>query len=115
MDPIGFGFERYDTVGRFRDGAIDDSGELIQVTGGEGTFSGARELAERLAQTEEYYDCVATQWFRFALGRLEGERDGCSLARVKTQFRASGNSLPELVVAVALSDAFMHKRMEKTP
>jgi len=117
MDPIGFGLERYDTVGRYRDldngSPINDSGELIEVTGGEGKFVGARELAEHLLQSEEYYDCVATQWFRFAIGRREGQRDACSLEKVQKAFRESGHSLPELVVAVALSDVFTLKNTVK--
>jgi hypothetical protein len=119
MDPVGFGLERYDTVGRFRDtdngSPIDDSGELLDVTGGEGAFVGAAELSQRLTETEEYYDCVATQWFRFAVGRLEGEHDACSIDRIQKSFRESGHSLPELVVAVALSDAFSHKDTVKAP
>lgn len=113
MDPIGFGFEAYDTVGRHRTHdqgqPVDDSGELLDVTGGAGKFVGALELAERLTQTEEYYQCVATQWFRFALGRLEGKRDGCSLQAIQDRFRGADDSLPELVVAIALSDAMLHK------
>ncbi len=118
MDPIGFGFESYDAVGRHRElengVPIDDSGELLEVTSA-GPFVGAAELSQKLSESDEYYECVATQWFRFALGRLEGKRDGCSLKAIRERFREAGNSLPELVVAVALSDSFRHKDTVKAP
>lgn len=116
IDPIGFGLEHYDTVGAYRTedaGApVDASGELLDVHPGAGTFVGARELSERLADTEEFYSCIAEQWFRFAVGRDDGPRDACTLDGVSDAFRASGDALPELLVAIARSNAFLLKNTE---
>jgi len=113
MDPIGFGFERYDGIGRFRssDGGrpVDDTGELHDTRDANGTFQGARALAERLAGSGEVSDCLATQLYRFGMGRLDGPGDACSLRAVRAAFAAAGGDLQELVVALASSEAFLHR------
>jgi uncharacterized protein DUF1592/uncharacterized protein DUF1588/uncharacterized protein DUF1585/uncharacterized protein DUF1587/uncharacterized protein DUF1595 len=116
IDPIGFGLEHYDTTGRYRTedggGPVDSSGELIQIEPGAGPFDGARELSDKLAESNELYACIATQWFRFAVGRQEGPRDACTLDAIEHQFRDSGDDLTELLVAIATSDAFLLKNTE---
>jgi hypothetical protein len=118
LDPVGFGLENYDTVGRYRSeeaaAPVDASGELIGVETGGGTFVGGRELSEHLAATEEFYACVATQWFRFAVGREEGDRDACTVSQIQAEFRQSGDLMPELLVAIARSDAFLLKNTEQS-
>ncbi|HVJ20899.1 MAG TPA: DUF1588 domain-containing protein, partial [Polyangiaceae bacterium] len=74
MDPIGFAFEHYDAVGRYRDvdggKPVDAQGELVG-TDVAGTFDGVPELGQRLVASEDVRRCVATQWFRYAFGRGE--------------------------------------------
>lgn len=114
IDPIGFGFEGYDALGRFRETEnglpIDDSGELLytwsQDSALEGPFSGAVQLAHRLADAPQARDCVATQWWRFAFARGEAsERDLCSLTHAKDSLRTTGQ-VTELLETIVLSDAF---------
>jgi hypothetical protein len=113
MDPIGFGFESYDGVGRFRatDGGrtVDASGELVETRDANGPFEGARALALRLAASGEVRDCVATQWYRFAFGRFDGPGDACSLRALRASFAASGEDLRELLVALTQTEAFLHR------
>ena len=48
IDPIGFGFERYDGIGRYREneaGELIDSRALIEMSGGQTEFNGVGELA----------------------------------------------------------------------
>jgi len=117
LDPVGFGLENYDTVGAFRaeeaGAPVDASGELLDVENGGGPFVGARELAEDLTATDEFYGCVATQWFRFAVGRPQGKRDVCTVYDIQTEFRKGGDRLPDLLVAIAKSEAFLLKNTEK--
>jgi hypothetical protein len=114
MDPIGFGLEAYDGIGRFRttDGgrAVDDSGDLTQTKDINGPFVGARALAERLAGSAQVRDCVATQWFRYAMGRFDGAGDTCSLTPLREAFTASGGDLQELLVAMTRTEAFLTRR-----
>jgi hypothetical protein len=115
IDGIGFGLERYDQFGRYRaveNGFdVDESGEVFGTGDPEldGTFTGAEELARRLGQSSRVRDCVATQWYRYAMGRLEEEADRCSLDQVKSRFAESGGDLEELLVALTQTDAFLYR------
>ena len=115
MDPIGFAFENFDAVGRFRaeesNQAIDASGEVFGATeaGLSGEFAGPRELAEKLATSSQAQNCLATQWFRFASGRSEDVPDSCSLATLQETFSRSGGDLIELVVSMTQADSFLFR------
>jgi hypothetical protein len=108
MDPIGYGFERFDAVGRVRthDGPapIDDSGEIVG-TDVAGPFHGAAALGERLARSAQVRSCVARKWFRFAVGRIEGDVDAPSVRAAERTLQSTGN-LREMIVVIATSDAF---------
>lgn len=116
IDPIGFGFENYDAAGRFRlvdenGNAIDASGEVKKGGDLTGTFDGALELVERAIQSEMVAECITLQWFRFALGRQETPLDACSNTDTAQRFIGSGKNLKELVVALAMSDAFRYRKV----
>lgn len=110
MDPIGFGFAAFDGLGRY----IEDEaqgGEVIDPSNSldsevVGAFSSPRELGARLAQSEQVHECFADQWFRYSLGRLEQQEDGCSVGGVRAQFAESGGDLQSLFRAIALSQSF---------
>lgn len=112
MDPIGLAFEHFDAMGRFREldngQEIDATGEIYEATDPSlaGGFDGVAELAAKLAGSEQVRDCVATQLFRFAAGRLEANPDSCSLATMQNTFNTSNGDVIELVVAMTESDAF---------
>jgi hypothetical protein len=112
MDPIGFAFEHYDAVGQWRtkDGSwpIDSSG-MLTATDVDGPFDGAVALIKRLSTSADVSDCVATQWFRFATGRIETDADKCTLQSIRQQFSASHQDMRALPVAIATSDAFRYR------
>lgn len=111
IDPIGFGLEHYDGLGRYRSTenglAIDSSGELTGSVDGAGRFDGAVELAERLAHSETVRSCVASVWLRFALGRAA---DACTLRSAQQDFAASDYDIRKLIVAITQTDAFRYGR-----
>ncbi len=113
MDPIGFGFEAYDAIGRFRttDGGqpVDASGQ-INGTDVDGPFNGVVELAKKLSSSTTVKECVARQWFRFTTSRYEQDMDGCSMKGIVDAFESAGNSLNALPKALVESDAFLYRR-----
>lgn len=121
LDGIGFGFERYDQLGRYRDTengqAVDDSGQVVGSGDPslEGPFSGAMDLANKLANNDTVRSCLATQWYRYAMGRVEDTSDQCSLSDVKSRFTATNGDFRELLVAIALSDAFRYRPALENP
>lgn len=111
FDPIGFGLENYDGHGRWRE---MENGRAIDASGS-GTllgspFDGPGGLAALLAKSEEVTDCVASQWFRFAVGRAPIDTDACTLGELERAFVAGGRRLRPLLLAIATSDAFLTRR-----
>ena len=115
IDPLGFGFENYDHFGRFRSQenqlAIDASGAVVDSPDPsiDGPFSTPVELAERLGASEAVRDCLATHWYRFAMGRIEAQGDLCSIDHARSKFRDSDGDLRELLIALTSTDAFLYR------
>lgn len=112
MDPLGFGFENFDSVGRFRTTEngqpVDASGEIVG-TDIEGTFNGVTELTQRLVQSEDVKACYAKMWFRWASGRAETEEDACTIEKLGTTFSEANGNVKELLVALTQTDAFLYR------
>jgi hypothetical protein len=116
LDPIGVGFENYDAIGRYRGDEnglpIDANGELVSAGTASGAFSGAVELAKKLATSPEVRSCVQKQWFRFSLGRFEGPEDACTLQGLAADFEASDFDVKTLLLSLVTSDAFRYRKVE---
>ena len=114
MDPIGFGFERYDGIGAFRETeegkSIDDSGELLE-SDVDGPFLGAVELAQKLAGSDLAKDCMTRHWFRFALKRGE-DADEYTIAQANIRFKDSGYDIRELMIALTTAHGFRYRSQE---
>ncbi len=82
IDPIGFAFEHYDGVGRFRASEnglpIDSSGQLLEAEDATGSVVDAIDLAHSIVESEVGRRCFATQLTRFALGHRETVADSCT-------------------------------------
>jgi hypothetical protein len=112
MDPIGFGFEHYDGIGKYRDTddgfAIDASGELPS---GE-TFDGPIELATLLTNDQRLPRCITKQLLTYALGRGTEDFDDDDIDGATAAFVSGGYQMPTLIEQVVLSDAFRMRRGE---
>jgi hypothetical protein len=114
MDPIGFGFEKFDGAGLFRTTEngkpIDDSGE-VQDSDIVGTFNGPVELGQKLASSMFVQKCVVTSWFHYAYARLEAPEDQCTIKTLSSRFGTSGYKFQDLLVALTETDAFRYRRV----
>ena len=93
---------------------VDARGELID-SDVDGPYSGPIELAHKLAGSRQVHDCLATQWFRYGTGRREGERDSCSLGRLKQAFTAGKGDIRQLLVAFTQTDTFLFRSKGDQP
>jgi hypothetical protein len=109
MDNLGYAFESYDGVGRYRTmergKPVDDSGSVVG-TDVDGPFKGAAELAHKIAGSKQVQQCMSTQWFRYAFGRLEAKVDQCVLDSLAKTFASNDLRLTDLLLAIVESDAF---------
>jgi hypothetical protein len=115
MDPIGFGFESYDGIGRYRatdasGKAIDDSGTLDMLRDGSSfAFHGPVELGQKLAASTQVRECVVTNVLKFAQG-TEAAADSCVQQKLRTAFEASNHDLRELFIAITRTEGFRFRR-----
>ena len=117
MDPIGFAFESFDPVGRYRaseDGMmIDTRGEIVSSPATDGTFNGVAELGARLAESPDASACYVRQWVRYAWGLEESDRLACALDHVVSRFVAGGLKLDDLIVELTQSPHFVERSADE--
>ncbi len=116
MDPIGFGLEMMDAMGRFRSdeaGLPVDSSGVLTDTDVDGPFAGPAELGDKLVASQMVRDCFVTEFFRFVEGRDEKPEDECVLARLRRSFSAGDGNIAELVVNMVLERSFVERRVER--
>jgi hypothetical protein len=110
FDPMGYTFESYDGLGQWRtmeNGvAVDSSGAIVGTQSSDGALPNAVALAAALARSPEVQACFARQVFRFDVGRLDTDADGCSIAQATQAYTAKNLDLRELLVALAATPAF---------
>jgi hypothetical protein len=124
MDPIGFGLESYDAIGRWREKetiffAADNARapakkvDLPLETGGEiaglpdSAFNDARQLGRILATSPICQQCIVRQIYRYAYGRLETPADEETISGLFAVFRDSGFHFKDLLIALARSPEFL--------
>jgi hypothetical protein len=112
MDPLGFAFERYDGIGKYRtmdNGGVVDSTGSFELDGVKKDFKDARELVQHLSGSALVRGCFATQWARFAWKRMETEGDRASLQAITAAFGKDNNNIRDLMVGVAGSRSFRYR------
>lgn len=111
MDPLGFGFENFDTIGawRTRDGNfdIDPSGTLPDGQ----SFQGPVELKKILkGRADLFRRCLAEKLLTYGLGRGLEFYDKCAVDDICKTTAKNGDRFAGLVVAIVQSDPFQLRR-----
>ena len=114
MDPLGFPFEHYDGIGRYRD--MDNnlpvnSVTTVSIDGASHTVADAVELSKILAASPTAQGCFAAQWARFALVRDLGDTDRYSIQNVQGAFTKNGLNVPDMLVSVATARSFLYRSL----
>lgn len=107
MDPIGYGFENYDLVGRYRTmdngKPIDASGEII----GTGfKFNGLKELNQHLANNATVRQCLVRYMAYYAYGATGWADDGCTTDAISTEAEAANWSIRSVLTAITHAPHF---------
>lgn len=114
MDPIGYGFENFDAVGRWRTEEtghpIDASCELAETLDADGVYANAADMARALAESEQVQRCVVTQFFRYAHGRGETLADLCAIDDLYQSYASHGFDFVALVEHLTTTEAFRFRR-----
>jgi hypothetical protein len=111
MDPIGFAFENFDAIGRFRneDGKekIDPSGVLPEA----GPFSGPAELKKIIQSKKELFARnLAEKMLTYGLGRGLEYYDRPTTQKIVAGLAADDYKFSRLVIEIAKSEPFRNRR-----
>ena len=113
FDPIGFGFEEMDGIGRLRttenDLPVDSSGTLTG-TDVDGPFNGVAELSAKLAKSNLFRQCFVQHFFRFATARETKDEDAFLLGRIDHEFVQQEGRITSLVKAFVKDPMFVIRR-----
>jgi hypothetical protein len=118
MDPIGFGMETYDFLGRWR--TKDGSGKKIDARGtllsGE-TFDGPAGLRKLLLGKEKtaFTRHLIGKLLGYALGRSLIDRDEGTIERLLIELRKNDYASQSLIRAIVLSAPFRYKQKAHHP
>jgi hypothetical protein len=113
MDPLGFGLENYDGIGKWRtmDGKfpVDSSGVLPNGK----TFSKPVEMrAILIAQLPDFTRCLTEKMMTYALGRGLERYDRRTINDIDTKVAASGYQFQSLIHEIVQSLPFQSRRGE---
>ena len=110
IDPIGFGLENFDPIGRWRSEdagkAIDAKGELPDGT----AFNGPVQLkAMLLERKDQFIRNLTTKMLAYGLGRGLTFEDDCTIEQIVEQLKKSDYSSQALIREVVLSVPFRYQ------
>jgi len=108
LDPPGFLYEHYDSIGGYRtseNGSTVFARAQVHPPDFDGTLDGAAALARAAAGSCEAQACFARQWLLAAAGVEDAEQ--AAVDEVAAAFRASRLGLRDLIVAVTQSKLFL--------
>jgi hypothetical protein len=113
MDPIGFGFENFDAVGRWRtkDGSfdVDTTGTLPSGQ----SFKGATDLKKILLKDQPAFArALAEKLLTYGLGRGVESSDKCSIDAIVKKAGENDYRFESLLIAVIDSDPFRKRKGE---
>ena len=111
MDPLGFGFENFDAIGRWRDREgslpIDASGALPNGK----TFKGPVELKAMLvANKEAFARTLSQRLLTFALGRSLQDCDDDTIDRLVKALDRDQYRFSSLITGIVTSFPFLNRR-----
>ncbi len=115
IDPLGFGLEHYDAVGRWRDAdaerPVDSKGVL--TTGQE--FASPEGLAEIISSSKQtvYLRNIVQKMLTYALGRGVEPYDRPAVEGILRTLEGEGNRFHSLVLGIAQSVPFQKRRGDK--
>ena len=118
MDPVGFGFEHYDELGRWRDlengFEIDDEGVVFNIDKDDVSFTGIEGVADVLAGSEQVGECYVQQWFTFGYGEGNHEEKdvSCGMQEASDRFFENGETMQSPIISLIQLDRFFLRNGE---
>jgi len=109
IDPIGFTFENYDAIGKYR---AKDNGFDVNATGAlqdtdvDGPVDNAIGLSAKLAESQQVNACMARQWLGFATG-VDPDEEDCRVDALAEILKAADGDVHMLLLSLVKSPDFL--------
>jgi len=118
INPLGFAFENYDAVGKWRDTdnskPVNASAEYT-LDGTKVSYSNAVELSQLLATSPTVHRCYSDRWLEYALGRPPVDAESGSVAKLAQVSAQSTAKLQDLLSMVTALETFRARTEEDAP
>lgn len=115
INPVGFAYENYDALGRWRDTEkslpIDATGEFMFDETLE-RYSGSAEFGKKLAESKAAHACYFEHWLEYLYGHRLTESERPLVTRLAKQSRESDVAVMGLLEELVASDAFRARAVE---
>jgi hypothetical protein len=116
IDAIGFGFEQFDAIGRFRakegEHPIDARGELVG-TDVDGGFIGPAALGQRLVRSHQFRYCFVQQLYRYVEGRATDPDDAPELRHLTHLLELADHQIGAVLVGWVRRPSFILRKIVK--
>jgi len=110
INPLGFAFESFDPLGRWQ---TMDAGKPVDATGefyfsltGVTPFSGAVELAARIAESDEAHRCYVGHLLEYGFARTPQIADRDVIDAIAERSRLDELPITAIILELTKSDAF---------
>jgi hypothetical protein len=112
MNPLGYAFENYDAIGKYRtmdEGKPVNAADSYEFDGQLKSFNNAIELSALLADAKELHDCYLQNMLSYLQGRTLAEEQRGTVDYYARLSRAGMTSLRTLMLEFVTSDAFLNR------
>ena len=119
IDSIGFGFEHYDGIGRWRDmdgeHNVDATGAVSSIDDNDYPFEGVFELSTILAESNQVGQCYVQQWFTYGFGEGDMEEEDlyCAVEEASEYYQSEGSTLQAPLLSLIQIDRFFERNGEE--
>jgi hypothetical protein len=112
LDPLGFGMENFDAIGRWR---TSDRGlplDTVGVLPGKVRFNGPAELKQIFANSrkDDFLNCLSEKMLIFALGRNLVDYDVHTIDKLRESLKGNEYRFSNLIMGIVTSYPFLNRR-----
>ncbi|HWZ91115.1 MAG TPA: DUF1588 domain-containing protein [Polyangiaceae bacterium] len=127
INPVGFLFENYDTIGQYR--TIDDNGQpvnsdvtIVDALDNTGmrdpklnveTPDAVKFVQNLASEASVTTQCLVTQLYRYALKRVESDADQQTISDLSTSYTGASQSMSKLIGGLTQTQGFLNRLNEQ--
>jgi hypothetical protein len=112
FNPLGYAFENYDAIGKYRTmdvGQTVDASDVYSFDGKKQTFKNGVELSQLMGSAKETHACYVQNMMSYLHGRVLDDSEMNTVDYYARLSRAGMVNLHDLELALVTSDAFLNR------